>query len=243
MRPSKDPLTHFLLTSTCVIYESSSLPFIFGNSSPVSGSGTKSFKGRRKFVNGQEKDLVSESPSRPPETNPDVRERRIRTNYLYRCANQEPIEASSASAATQRKAKPTKGTSRQQTQAARVPSSSDKADVVLPYDPPPPATDSIAPAFPPSSAKDPPSQFLRPADVHVPTRPKSKRDMLSDIIKSSRESAKQSPTPPVETLEPSSTSADHNKSKRRKADSSDDLDRPKKKTKRQKPGVQIVNPP
>lgn len=240
MRPSKEYLTHLRLTGTSIVYESSSLPFIFGSSSPGSGPGMRSFKGRRNFANGQEKDLVAECSSQPLETNPDVRERRTGINYLHRRTNQEPMEAPSASRATQRKPKPTKGISRQQTQATRLPSSSDKATIALPYDPLPPATDFTAPAPAPSSTRvslsvDRPSQFLRPADVHVP-RPKSKRDMLSDIIKSSRESAKQSTTPPVEALKPSSTSADHKESKRKNADPADDLDRPRKKTKRQKTG-------
>jgi len=150
--------------------------------------------------------------------------------------------------ATQRKSKPPKGISRQRTQAAQLlfSSNTDKAIVALPYDLPTPATDSVAPAITPNSASvslGPPSQFLRPADVHVPARPKSKRDMLSDLIKSSRESAKQSPTPPVETLKPSSTSTGHKENKRRKADPIGDIDRPKKKTKRQKSEVQTLNPP
>src|SRR5882757_6636274 len=141
------------------------------------------------------------------------------------------MEAPSASGATQRKRKPTKGISRQQTQAARLLSSSDKAMIALPYDLPSPATDSVAPASIPNSATvplDPPSRFLRPTGVHVPARSKSKRDMLSDLIKSSRESAKQSPTPPVETLKPSFTSVDHKENKRRKADPVGDIERPKK---------------
>jgi hypothetical protein len=154
------------------------------------------------------------------------------------------MEAPPAFGVTQRKSKPLKGISRQQTQAARPHSSSDDVTVDPPYDPLPPAAGSIAPTFTPNSAQvslDPPSQFLRPADVHVPTRPKSKRDMLSDIIKSSRESSKQPPTPPIETLTPSSTSTAHKESKRRKADSTSDIDRPKKKTKREKPEVQTAN--
>lgn len=152
------------------------------------------------------------------------------------------MSAPSAPEPTQRKPKPTKGISRQ-TQAARLPPSSDKVIITLPHDPLPPATDFTAPAPTPSSTQislDRPSQFLRPADVHVPTRPKSKRDMLSDIIKSSRESAKQSPTPPVETLKPS---LDHKESKRKNADPADDLDRPRKKTKRRKPDAQTGNTP
>jgi hypothetical protein len=92
MKSSNERLTHFCLTSTGVVYESSSLPFIFGGSSPGSGSGSGSgsgprcFKGRRKFVNGQEQDVVPERSSQPLEANSDVRERRIRTSYLYRCA-------------------------------------------------------------------------------------------------------------------------------------------------------------
>ena len=239
-------LTYLRLTSTSVVYESSSLPFIFGSLSPGSGSGMKSFKARRKFVNGQEKDLVSENSSQLLETNTDVRERRIRIRYLYRCTNQEPMEEPTTSRVAQRKPKPTKGPSWQQTQATLLPSSSNKATITLPYDPLPHATDFVAPVPTPSSTRvslDPPSQFLRPADVHVPTRPKSKRDMLSDIIKSSRESAKQSPTPPVEALKPSPTSADHKESKRKKADLADDLDRPQRKTKRQKTEAQTANPP
>ena len=84
MKSFTERLTHFRLTSTSVVYESSSLPFIFGSSSPESGSGTRPFKGRRKFVNGQEKDMVFEGSSQPLTANPDVRERRIRINYLYR---------------------------------------------------------------------------------------------------------------------------------------------------------------
>lgn len=155
------------------------------------------------------------------------------------------MEASSASGATRRKPKPSEGIRKQQTQATRLLSSSDKAAVALPYDPATPATDSVAPASTPNRASvslGPSSQFLRPADVHVPVRPKSKRDMLSDLIKSSRESTKQPPTPPV-TLKPSSTSVDHKENRRRKADPIGDIDRPKKKTKRQKPEVQTLNPP
>ena len=150
------------------------------------------------------------------------------------------MEAPSASGATQRKPKPIKGISRQH---ARLPSSSDKAVIASPNDLPSPATDSVAPTATTNSAPvslDPPAQFLRPAGVHVPARSKSKRDMLSDLIKSSRESAKQSPTPPVEPLKPS---VDHKENKRRKADPVGDIDRPKKKTKRQKLEVQTLNPP
>ena len=153
------------------------------------------------------------------------------------------MEAPSASGATQRKPRPIKGISRQQT---RPPPSSDKAIIASPYDLPSLATDSVAPASAPNSAPvplDPPSQFLRPAGVHVPSRSKSKRDMLSDLIKSSRESAKQSLTPPVEPLKPSFTSVDHKENKRRKADPIGDIDRPKKKTKRQKLEGQTLNPP
>jgi hypothetical protein len=153
------------------------------------------------------------------------------------------MEAPLASGATEREAKPTKGISRQRTQTARLPSSSDKATVALSYDPPPPATNPTLPAPTLNSAQvslDLSSQFLRPADVHVPTRPKSKRDMLSELIRSSRQSARPSPTPPVEPLEPSSMSVDHKESKRRKADSTSDTDKPIKKTKRQKPEVQTV---
>lgn len=153
------------------------------------------------------------------------------------------MEAPSASGATQRKPKPIKGISRQ---AARPLPSSDKAIIASPYDLASPATDSVAPTPTPNSVPvslDPPSQFLRPAGVHVHARPKSKRDMLSDLIKSSRESAKQSPTPPVEPLKPSFTSTDHKENKRRKADPVGDIDRPKKKTKRQKLEVQTLNPP
>jgi len=156
------------------------------------------------------------------------------------------MEAPSAPGETQRKPKPTKGISRQQTQAARPLFSSDRAMVALPYDLPTPVSDSVAPPSTSNSAQvslDPSSQFLRPADVHVPARSKSKRDILSDLIKSSRESAKQSPTPPVETLKPSPTSTDYKESKRRKGDPISDIDRPKKKTKRPKSEIQTINPP
>lgn len=154
------------------------------------------------------------------------------------------MEAPPVSVATQGRSKLTKGISRQRTQAIRP---SEKATPPLPYDSPPVAIASIAPAPTPKSTQAPldrSSQFIRPADVHVPTRPKSKRDMLSDLIKSSRGSAKQSPTPPVETLKPSSTLEDQKESRRRKADLPEDIDRrPKKKSRRQKPQAQTVNPP
>ena len=152
------------------------------------------------------------------------------------------MEAPSASGATQRKPKPIKGISRSL-------SSSDKATTALPYDLQSPVIDSEAPASTPNSATvslDPPSRFLRPAGVHVPARSKSKRDMLSDLIKSSRESAKESLTPPVETLKPTFTSVDHKENKRRKAGPIGDIERPKKKTKRPKLEVQTLqtlNPP